>query len=311
MYRLFFIFVVWIPCLLHGNIDHYLKPVGEKNPIHSIRNIDYIYMINLDQRPEKFKDSVEQLAPYGILPHRFSAVNGWELTATDVNRLGVVYEPWMAARMPPELWGTYYLEDGDLTALHEPISVPGRTYYCHCMARGPIGICLSHLSIIQDAYDAGYKAVWIMEDDIQVLKNPHILSYLIDELDIKVGRNNWDILFTDQDTKNSDGVYVPCKGYAHRPNFLPANLYRFSDRTSRGRHFRQVGARYGAYSYIIRRQGMEKLLNHFKTYKLFLPFDMDFCLPNNIKLFALAEDVVSTKPNSPSDNGNPLYKERR
>jgi len=51
------------------------------------------------------------------------------------------------------------------------------------MSRGAIGIILSHLSVLQDAYDAGYETIWVMEDDIELLGNPHSVSDLISELE--------------------------------------------------------------------------------------------------------------------------------
>jgi hypothetical protein len=66
--------------LLCADLEDHLKKVDRSASIateSSLRNIDFIYMINLDQRPEKWKLSVDQLAPYGITPCRFSAVNGW------------------------------------------------------------------------------------------------------------------------------------------------------------------------------------------------------------------------------------------
>jgi acetolactate synthase-1/2/3 large subunit len=35
---------------------------------------------------------------------------------------------------------------------------------------GAIGIALSHLSILQDAYDSGYETVWVMEDDVDIMQ---------------------------------------------------------------------------------------------------------------------------------------------
>ena len=58
---------------------------------------------------------------------------------------------------------------------------------------------------------------------------------------------------------------------------------------------------------IVRRSGMEKLLHFFKKYKLFLPYDMDYCMPNDIHLYSLRYDIVSTFPQAASDNGNPSY----
>ena len=287
---------------LFAKLEDHFKPALNKSGVHKIKNIDFIYTINLDARPEKFQKCLDQLLPYGIEPYRFSAVNGWELTLDDINDVCLTYEPWMNGSM----FGTSYLPENDGMPSHELVSVPGKKYFCHCMSRGAVGIVLSHLSILQDAYNSGYETVWIMEDDIQLIQNPHNLSGLIKKLDQAVGKGKWDILFTDQDTKNQNGEYVPCKGYALRPNFTPKNPSRFSERNSVG-IFTKTGARYGAYSMIIRRSGMSKILNFFKKHQVFLPYDMDFYLPNDIQIYAVQEDVVSTEPTALSDNGGPNY----
>jgi len=265
-----------------------------------MRNIDFIYVINLDQRPEKFSRCVQQLSLYGIEPYRFSAVNGWELTLETINDVGVRFEPWMSM----EKWGTFY--DGKVEQ-HEIVHEIGRNYFCHCMSRGAVGIALSHLSILQDAYDSGYERIWVMEDDIDIVRDPHSLSDLIDQLDMLVGKGEWDVLFTDPDTKNDRGAYVPCLSFAWRPNYTPPNPEYFSQRKDVSSDFRRVGARFGAYSMIVQRSGMKKILDFIKQYKIFLPYDMDFSLPKDIRLYTLCYDVVSTQPNAPSDNGLPMY----
>jgi hypothetical protein len=150
-----------------------------------------------------------------------------------------------------------------------------------------------------------------MEDDIDVLKNPHLLSDLVDRLDAVVGLGNWDVLFTDQDTKNTAGNYVPCTGFAWRPNFYPAEECRFAEREVISPDFKRIGARFGAYSMIVRRSGMKKILDFLKEYNIFLPYDIEFPLPNDIKLFAVLDDIVSTQPGAPSDNGSPAYKNKK
>jgi len=287
-------------------IEKYLKKAGEKTSDHGLKNIDCAYIINLDQRPEKLKSCTDQLSPYNISPFRFSAVNGWELSLETVNTLGVKYD----SDMRKELWGTSYLSDQDWMPHHEIMQVEGRNYFCHCMARGPIGIVLSHLSVLKDAYDAGYKTIWVMEDDIQVIRDPNLISTYIEKLDALVGSDQWDILFTDRDTKNQRGEYVPCMGYAQRPNFTPKNPERFAMRQQVGTEFMKVGARYGAYSMIVRRPAMKKILNFIDQYRIFLPYDMEFYLPDSIKLYALLDDVVSTLPQAISDNGAPGYQKK-
>jgi GR25 family glycosyltransferase involved in LPS biosynthesis len=285
----------------------YLKEVPPKYQPPQIRNIDFIYMINLDQRPEKFELSLENLRPYGIVPYRFSAVNGWELSLLDLEALATPYEP----RMGKGHWGSSYLVANGGEVAHEIMQVPGKPYYCHCMSRGAVGIVLSHLSILKDAFDSGYETIWVMEDDVEVISDPHELAEYIDELDRLVGKKGWDILFTDPDTKGQDGKYVACTSYAWRPDMPAIDLKRFSKKQKISSDFTKVGARYGAYSMIVRRSGMRKILNFFATRQVFLPFDMEFTLPEQSRLFSLTKDVVSTQPRASSDNGSPGYLNRK
>src|SRR3989338_8400347 len=279
---------------LHAGLQTDCRPVEGKTTdcFNQVQNIDFIYLINLDQRPEKWAHCLNELAPYHIQPYRFSAVNGWELSLEVLNQLGVKYSP----QFCKNLWGTAYLPEDNFQPHHEIMQVVGRNYFCHCMSRGAIGIILSHLSILQDAYDSGYETIWVMEDDVEVIQSPHLLSDRIEELDTLVGSNNWDLLFTDQNTKNKKGEYVQCIGYARKPNFSPENPERFSLSEDINATFRKIGARYGAYSMIVRRSGMKKILDHFKTYNIFLPYDMEFYLPRDLTIYVLINDIVSTQP---------------
>ncbi len=294
---------LFVSLSLTAGLEEHFRKIDSKPASHSIRNIDYIYMINLDERPEKYASCIKQLHSYGIYPFRFSAINGWELPLQVINSLGVK----CSSSMPHDLWGTTY-SLGDGAPHHEVMNVPGRNYFCHYLTRGAIGIVLSHLSILQDAYDSGYNTIWIMEDDIEVIQDPKYLSILIDKLDALVGKKKWDILFTDQDTKGKNGQYVPCLGYARKPNFTPVNPKRFSIRKQISKDFRRIGARYGAYSMIVRRHGMKKILDFIKQHQIFLPYDMEFYLPHDIRMYTVIKDVVSTQPQALSDNGFPGYK---
>ena len=99
-----------------GILDRHLKKINPKDKVgyQGIKNIDFIYMLNLDRRPEKFKLSLDQLAQYNIVPFRFSAVDGWEKPLKEIAELGVKYTPDMAPLVnipmhtPGGLWGTYY-----------------------------------------------------------------------------------------------------------------------------------------------------------------------------------------------------------
>ena len=284
----------FVGIVLYGNIEEHLRPVEGKGGDHSMMNIDFIYMINLDHQQEKFTRSVEQLNSRDIYPYRFSAIYGRELPFEVINDLGIVYVPGMRR----DIMGTTYFvdESGEIAHRHEYIRTPGVTYYSHCMARGPIAIILSHLSVLQDAYDSGYETIWVMEDDIRVVSNPWELPSLLDKLDAIDPL--WDILFTDIDTRNNRGQLVPCGGTAQRPNFPPPKLETFSVSSD----FTRIRARYGAYSMIVRRSGMKKLLDFFKGYKLFLPYDMDMFFTPGLRTYRMNREIVSTRINSVSDN---------
>lgn len=300
-------FMLSICCSLCAGIEDYFKPAPNKGDYHDMKNIDFIYVLNLDQRPEKFARCAQQLAIWGIYPYRFSAVNGWELPLDVINEVGVNYQPGMTTGAK----GTFYEPELKGEPQHEYVHEYGRTYFSHCMSRGAVGIVLSHLSILQDAWDSGYETIWVMEDDIDIRQNPHIISEMIERLDRLVGKEGWDILFTDPDTKNGLGHYVPCTGFAWRPNLDPINPERFAERYAVSDDFRRIGARFGAYSMIVRRSGMKKILDFLKEYNIFLPYDIEFPYPHDIRLYTVLTDIVSTWPGSPSDNGSPAYKNRK
>lgn len=304
--RWLFYFSFLIPLILCADMEEHLKKVDRTHSNWqktSMPHIDFIYMINLDQRPEKWNSSIEQLAPYGITPCRFSAVNGWELSLEAINDVGLVLSP----EMDQGFMATTY-PDADFQPRHEPLEQIGRSYFCHCMARGTIGIALSHISILQDAYEQGYETIWVMEDDIYVIKDPRLLSDLIIHLDETVGYDNWDILFTDRDMRRSDGSYNPCYWAARRPDITEGMKKNdYWTRTPVNKTFWKIGARYGAHSMIIRKSGIKKLLAHFKAHQIYLPYDLEFILPLGIQLYAVEEDIVTNLPKALSDNGGPNY----
>ncbi len=289
-----------ILCVTHSTADvkDHLITLPNKSSGHQMRNIDFIYLINLDHRHEKYAASLEKFAQYEIKPFRFSAINGWKLPIEVLNDIGLKYQPWMSG----ENWATTFSPDEGGQAHHELLTAVGRTYFSYDLTRGAIGHILSHLSVLQDAYDSGYETIWVLEDDFHILRNPHVISDLIVKLDFLVGKRGWDILFTDRDFRNSlDGEYIPCKAYAWRPDFGPSDPKRFSFNKSISSDFRQVGARYGTYSMVIRRSGVKKILDFFNKHQLFLPYDLEISLPDDIRFFTVQEDVVSKIQRSESD----------
>lgn len=296
-----FLICLLYPFFAWADVEDHLKFVANKSTMHSMRNIDFIYLINLDQRTEKLQLTLDQLKPYGINPFRFSAVNGWELSLDVINDVGLKFSP----EMEGGFMATSYHLNGNYEQSHEIIQNYGQTYFCHCTARGTIGCTLSHLSVLQDAYDSEYQTIWVIEDDIEVKKDPRILSDLIDRLDALVGKENWDILFTDRDIKGGNGNEVVASSAAKRPDYVSRNDFSLKQKISE--EFRIIGARYGSHSMIIRRSGIKKILQFLKAHQLFLPYDMEYTLPQGIKLFTVLEDVVSNFSKAISDNGGANY----
>ena len=285
---------------LEARIEQYFQKIEGKPDHHSIKNVDFIYMINLDERPEKFERAAAILATYNIHPYRFSAVNGWKLPLSTINDLGVKF----AKGMNTGFLASAYLPEDSFKRTDEMIHVEGRTYFAHDLSRGAIGAALSHLSILQDAYDSGYETIWVMEDDIAIAQDPRIISDLIEALDNRVGSKNWDILFTDKNTQNPNGDYIPYYGFDHRPNFTPKNSKKLKKVKTIDKNFRKVGARYGAYSMILRRSGIKKILNFLKIHDLFLHYDREYFQPEDIQLYTVTKDVVRHQNHSVSDSSN-------
>lgn len=285
-------------------LERFFRLPEIKSNGHTLDGIDFIYMINLDERPQKFSKTAGGLHRFGINPYRFSAVNGWKLSIDAINQLGVKFFPGM---LDEKYMGTTYVErEGVQYRSNELIQEDGRTYFSMGLSQGSIGIVLSHLSVLQDAYDSGYQTIWVMEDDVEAIEDPRQISDFIRNLDAAVG--HWDILFTDTDTKDANGNHVPCRSLAARPNFYTETLDTFLHRFYPvGKGLARVGMRYGAYSMIIRRSGMKKILNHFKTFGIFLPYDMDFWLIPEIKMYTVDRDIVSHAVGAPTDNNYPNF----
>ena len=248
---------------------------------------------------------MDALSPYGINPYRFSAVNGWELTFDAIDDLGIKYRPGMLNSIA----SVFRHEDGKEYMSFEVMKDEAVTYYCHSLSRGAIGCFLSHLSILQDAYDSGYNTIWIIEDDIRVVENPLVLSSLIAKLDSLVGAD-WDVLFTDNEIKGADGRPVPCSVIRPRPNFQVKPLEYYSMRHKVDEDMTKIGMRFGSHSMIVRRSGMKKILDYAKAYKIYFPYDIEYFLAPEIKLYQCNRDIVGNIAGGLSDNGQPGYENK-
>src|SRR5205807_2700606 len=113
------------------------------------------------------------------------------------------------------------------------------------------------------------------------------LSNLIDELDSVIGKNNWDVLFTDYDYRIGVNKYQPAYGAQKHPAMNCSFEERYSDKYTKtapvNEHFRKMAARFGTASMIIRRSGIIKLLEFSKRHNIYLPYDLENYLPAGIQ----------------------------
>ena len=308
MKRTVFCVTLFATCLCHADISHYFKKVTrEKTEKSALNGIYFIYLINLDQRPEKLEKCLSQLKTHGISPYRFSAVCGWDLSIEAFTELGVKFLPGMLSdewvvHFPPEKQGT---PDSDF--LREESY--GKTFFSRWITPGAIGCTLSHLSVLQDAYDAGYETIWVMEDDISVVQDPHLLPPLINQLDALVSKKEWDILFTDIDT--ADGIMYAAEndfesdlkgnlGFFWRPDIDLSDRSPFAKRTILNKDFMKIGSRMRTHSMIIRRSGIKKILDFEKQHHIFIPYDHELAIVPSIQMFSLRYNLV-THAVAPSD----------
>lgn len=277
-------------------LEQHFRKIDDKLVRSQIQNIDFIYLINLDKRPERWKSSYEQLSFYNIYPHRFPAVYGKHLSLEELKSIGLQFDP----NMQSHQWVLAPSTDDQLEFEFLRSSLYGRSFFSCYMNRGQIGCAFSHLSILQDAYDSAYETIWIMEDDILVNDNPHKLTQLMDKLDALTEKNGWDILYTDADEYKDQVDIDRVFWWEPRPDFPSLNKSDFSKRMIVSDDFIKIGSRIKTHSMIIRRSGIKKILDHIKQHGLFFPYDHEIGFVEGIQLYMLRYPVVSWM-DSPSD----------
>lgn len=242
-------------------IEPYLHDIEVEESNSGIANIDCVYVINLKNRLSKWKKIQAEFLMHNIKVNRVNAINGWFLKEEEKQTL----------------FGS------------SPIRMRG----------GQIGCLLSHLSVIRDAYLRQFNCIWICEDDIMICEDPHQLSSFIHCLNEVCP--DWDILYTDVDTKNSSGKRVPSLSSDFRPDEDHWPLEYYTTRIPINHEIDQIRQRFGAYSMIISRSGIKKILNYFTSRFLWTSYDIDIHYIPNIIQFSLNRDLVSVDFTLPSD----------
>ncbi len=303
----FSLLALWIlPC--DAAIEPHLRKVEHRHPLKQIKNIDCIYLLNLDERPEKFHACMSQLAPYGIFPERVSSIYGWRLTKETLDEIGLVLTPGMKMQLvflTSEVMIECRRKKCEINEI--PLEdLYGQTIFSAWTSLGAVGCTLSHLSAIKDGYDAGYEAIWVMEDDIHVDENPRQLTKLIAKLDDLVGPAGWDVLYTDCifERCKTEGSLVKALPWMWRPD-VPLEP-KVQDYHEVGADFVKIGNRIGAHSLVIRRCGMKKILDFYRKHQIYVPYDHELSLIPDIRLFVTKKSIVTARPGF-SDTKNWAY----
>lgn len=277
----------------------HLKGIENKSSINKIqiRNIDYIYLINLDRRPERLHRSLQQLAPYGIMPHRVSGIDGWALGQDVFDDVAMIVEPSMQYDQPVQVG----FRPGNYPSTPFENVLPGQRCLHSQTAAGVIGCSLTHLSILEDAYSSGYGRAWVLEDDFTVNGNPHDLARLIDELNGSVGEDGWDILYTDDDDcYTAETAIIHC-GSRHWIRPGTPMTPRLVERTAVSENFFKIGGRTQAHSYVVQRSGMQKILSYIKQNRFFFPLDTEIPCIEGLRIYNLRTDLVHGRDRKYSD----------
>jgi GR25 family glycosyltransferase involved in LPS biosynthesis len=268
---------------LENNLSTHLKKCEKNQSTHSIENIDFVYLINLDKRTDRMEKSFSILEPYHIRPYRFSAINGWQLKPEAFNDVGLQVTEDKIFDIPP--FSVNLDPFGSTPALYSEKLIGKTVFSDKYMSAGAIGCYLSHLSILQDALDSGYDTIWVLEDDFLIEEDPTCLSKLINELDVLTkDTGGWDILYTDSLNSYTREDLI-------RPDF--ADPIMIPPCKQLGSKFIKLGHKFHTYSMIIRRSGMEKILNFAKIYGMFLPYDWEIFIVPNIQIFQTTQNITS------------------
>ncbi len=268
-----------------------------------IVGIDSIYLINLDRRPDRLEAVNKELEKFDLYAKRICAVDGRGIEFERALKLALPYAQGMAdGRLASVL-----LENGQMAYEFLNQSLVGKPVFSELMNLGGIGCALSHLSVLKEAYDSGYETIWVLEDDICVKKDPHILACHIVQLDIETD-GNWDVLYTDSDTFGRKSPQINSFWWMWRPDMDAFDLPIFTERTILNEYITKIRTRTCTHSMIIRRSGMKKILDYFANYHFYLPIDLEIGFVPDIQLFMTSYPIVTTENSSVSDiRGDDFY----
>ena len=245
------------PLSANRSIIRNLAGIPAPSARSEVEGIDEVYFINLKERTEKWKQMKRKLAPLKLHYRKIDAVNGWNLSN----------------------WETKKVTGG----LHK---------YDKCMNKGRVGCSLSHISIWYNALMRGLSPVWILEDDVNFLDQPQRLTNYLNKLESL--DPEWDVLYTDKDTLDWDSLPVKATTPKfNHPTVITKDGNYYHQRSSLGEDFERVFLRWGAYSYIVSRKGLKKILDYHFKWGVWTAVDTSIHLVPGLRQYALKKALVT------------------
>lgn len=242
--------------MVTDEFEKYLSPVTSLSNSSGLNGVDQIYVINLDERPEKWERIRVVFDALKLFPTRVPAINGWRLEKKAMLKL---------------------VKKGNFHS------------YNNC---GKIGCTLSHLKVWKDAIGRNFKIIWVVEDDIECFSSPHVLSQLLMELE-KIDPN-WDILYTDTNIRKCDGTFEKKVLLTPPPPFIESlGEDYYHTKTIINNTFLKIGCRHGTYSMLISYRGLLKLYEFQTAFKIWAPIDHSIHYTPNLRQYVTRHPIVT------------------
>lgn len=250
-------------------IAKYLKPIEISETRSGLKPIDCIYVINLEERPEKWARLKPIFKELGLHVNRVSAINGWLL--------------------PDEtMW---------------ELQGPNRAFRA-CIPYGAVGCMLSHVSVLKDAYERRFELIWIFEDDVEFLEDIDQIPVLLKKL--SEIDPYWDVFYTDIDHKYKNGKYNIARPIRPRPDQRIFSPEYFAERKVLCEDIMMIRNRFGMHSVLLSRRGIEKIFHYFTHVYLWSPIDVDIHTIPGIRQYSATRDIVIQKRITFDTETNPL-----
>ncbi|MFZ4772629.1 MAG: glycosyltransferase family 25 protein [Chlamydiia bacterium] len=232
----------------------------------NLKPIDCIYVINLECRPDKWERMNNLFLEEDKHATRFIGVDGFDLS----------------------------IDDQLLLTNGNPLN----------LSPGQIGCFLSHLSVYQHAFEHEFNYIWICEDDLVLVSDLERIPELINELNLR--DPDWDVLYTDRESIGFDGRPFPERTLYLDPDRMDDTLYflkKFKRKTI-SKNIQKLGLRFGAYSYIVSKKGIQKYINHFANRRIYSPLDAEMHYIKGLNEYCVKKDIAIHWFNTPYSDTN-------